>query len=158
MPELVALKAEHYTFAIWSKNVKGSQQRLEKTLIARGKHPEKSRILLSPALSVNDELEPRDEQVVDYLHPVFFENKLYDIEFTFDERLKKEFKVNAPTIEHRLKSIEDSFHYSERTHSLRASIDTANNIGWFRVELVYQFENETYRQSFHSKYYLQKST
>ena len=148
MPELVALKAEHYTFAIWSKNVKGSQQRLEKTLIARGKHPEKSRILLSPALSVNDELEPRDEQVVDYLHPVFFENKLYDIEFTFDERLKKEFKVNAPTIEHRLKSIEDSFHYSERTHSLRASIDTANNIGWFRLELVYQFENETYRQSF----------
>ncbi|WP_255418973.1 DUF2357 domain-containing protein [Paraglaciecola sp. MB-3u-78] len=27
-------------------------------------------------------------------------------------------------------------------------MDTANNIGWFRLELVYQFENETYRQSF----------
>jgi hypothetical protein len=148
MPELVALKAKHYTFSVWSKNVNSSQQRLEKTLIARGKHSEKSRILLSPALSLNDELEPRDEQVVDQLHPVFFENKLYDIEFTFDERLNKEFKGKAPTIEHRLKQIEDSFHYSERTHSLRASIDTANNIGWFRLELVYQFENETYRQSF----------
>jgi hypothetical protein len=148
MPELVALKAEHYTFAVWSKNVNSSQQRLEKTLIARGKQPEKSRILLLPALSLNGEVQLRDEQLVDQLHPVFFENKLYDIEFTFDERLKKEFKVNAPTIEHRLRSIEDSFHYSERTHSLRASIDTANNIGWFRLELVYQFENETYRQSF----------
>jgi hypothetical protein len=148
MPELVALKAEHYTFAVWSKNVNSSQQRLEKTLIARGKHPKKSRILLSPALSVNGEVQLCDEQVVDQLHPVFFENKLYDIEFTFDERLKKEFKEKAPTIEHRLKQIEDSFHYSERTHSLRASIDTANNIGWFRLELVYQFENETYRQSF----------
>jgi hypothetical protein len=148
MPELVALKAEHYTFAIWSKNVKGSQQRLEKTLVARGKHPEKSRILLSPALSLNGEAQLCDDQVVDQIHPVFFENKLYDIEFTFDERLNKEFKGKAPTIEHRLKQIEDSFHYSERTHSLRASIDTANNIGWFRLELVYRFENETYRQSF----------
>ncbi|PKG92878.1 hypothetical protein [Paraglaciecola sp. MB-3u-78] len=108
MPELVALKTEHYTFAIWSKNVEGSQQRLEKTLVARGKYPEKSRILLSPVLSVNDELQLCDEYIVDQLHPVFFENKLYDIEFTFDERLKKEFKEKAPTIEHRLKAIEDS--------------------------------------------------
>jgi hypothetical protein len=148
MPELVALKADHYTFAVWSKNVNSSQQRLEKTLIARGKQPEKSRILLSPALSLNGEVQLRDEQVVDQFYPVFFENKLYDIEFTFGESLKKEFKEKAPTVEHRLKAIEDSFHYSERTHSLRASIDTANNIGWFRLELVYQFENETYRQSF----------
>jgi hypothetical protein len=148
MPELVALKADHYTFAVWSKNVNSSQQRLEKTLIARGKQPEKSRILLSPALSLNGEVQLRDEQVVDQFYPVFFENKLYDIEFTFGENLKKEFKEKAPTVEHRLKAIEDSFHYSERTHSLRASIDTANNIGWFRLELVYQFENETYRQSF----------
>jgi len=148
MPELVALKTEHYIFAVWSKNVNDSQLRLEKTLLDRGKVPKASKILLSPPTTINGGTELKAEFIIDGAHPVFFENKLYDIEFTFDDGLKSAFKSNSPYVEHRLKAVEESFHYSQRTHSLRASVDTGNNIGWFRIELVYQVENQVYKQSF----------
>lgn len=148
MPELFALKTENYIFAVWSKNVNDSQLRLEKTLLDRGKVPKASKILLSPPTTINGEPQLKAEFVIGGVHPVFFENKLYDIEFTFDDGLKSAFKSNSPYVEHRLKAVEESFHYSQRTHSLRASVDTGNNIGWFRIELVYQFENQVYKQSF----------
>lgn len=148
MPELVALKTQHYTLVVWSKKVNGRQLRLEKTLADRGKVPASSIILMSPTICIGDDAEPKGEYTIEGPHPVFFENKQYDIEFTFNDDLKNTFKTKPPCIEHRLKSIEDSFHYSPRTHSLRASINTGNDIGWFRIELVYQLENQSYKQSF----------
>jgi len=146
MPELVARKTAHYDFVIWSKDVSTSQKRLDQTLSARGLTATGSRILLSPPMKLGDEEQLKSEFSV--ADPVFFENKLYDIEFVFDEALKKGFKGTPPHIEHRLKSIEDAFHYSERSHSLRASINTGNDIGWFRIELVYYLEKQVFRQSF----------
>lgn len=146
MPELIARKTAHYDFVVWSKDVSTSQKRLDQTLSVRGLAATGSRILLSPPMKLGDEEQLKNEFSV--ADPVFFENKLYDIEFVFDESLRKCFKNTPPHIEHRLKSIEDSFHYSPRSHSLRASINTGNDIGWFRIELVYYIDKQPFRQSF----------
>lgn len=146
MPELVAIQTIHYDFVIWSKEIRPSQDRLKKTLISRGKTPDSSRILLSPPVVIKESDGPIDEYNLG--QPVFFENNNYDIEFCFNRSLIDDFQQQPPIIEHRLRSIEESFHYSPRTHSLRATINTGNDIGWFRFELVYQTDQKQLRQSF----------
>jgi hypothetical protein len=144
MPELVAIQTDDYDFVIWSKDVSRSRNRLVKTLQARGKDAPSSCIKLSPALCIDGKYVSER----DIGQPVFFENKQYDIEFVFSDSLKEAFTLTPPFIEHRLRAIEEAFHYSVRSHSLRATINTGNAIGWFRFELVYQVNLKTFRQAF----------
>ena len=146
MPELIALHTEKFTFSVWTKDITSSQERLEKTLKARAKTTVPSCLLLSPPLLVKGHELPIRQH--DLEETVFFENKQYDIEFVFHNSLKDTFTNNPPAIEHRLKAVEESFHYSVRSNSLRAAINTGNDIGWFRIELVYQLDQEQFRQSF----------
>ncbi|MBV1879238.1 MAG: restriction endonuclease-like protein [Pseudomonadales bacterium] len=146
MPELVALKTKHYDYVIWSKNVYSSQQRLARTLTERGLTSQGAKILFSPPISLKNQEKTQEEFLIP--RPVFFENKQYDIEFVFDQSFTPKLTDNPPYVSHRLRSIEDSFHFSERSHSLRGSINTGNNIGWFKIELVYKVDKKTYRQSF----------
>ncbi|MFK5893101.1 MAG: DUF2357 domain-containing protein [Pseudomonadota bacterium] len=145
MPELVVIKTSHFECVIWAKNIESSQLRLQQTMDVRNKQVNNSVICFNPAIK----LLPSNETQATYLcdAALFFENKLYDIEFIFDGALKKTFAKKPPRILHRLRSIEDAFHYSPRTHSLRASINTANDIGWFRIELQYEFNNKTCTQA-----------
>lgn len=146
MPELVTIETEKYDFVVWSKDVSRNQKRLEKTLAARGGEVSFSRIFLTPAVWLKGESEEVSEY--DVGQPVFFENKQYDIEFVFHKSLKECFFHNPPIIEHRLRSVEEAFHYSTRSNSLRATVNTGNDIGWFRFELVYQIEEKQLRQAF----------
>jgi hypothetical protein len=146
MPELVVIQTEHYDFVVWSKDINSSQERLEKTLGSRGKTSSPSHILLSPPVIIKDSVEPIYEY--DIGQTVFFENNQYDIEFCFSESLKDTFQEQQPIIEHRLRTVEESFHYSSRSHSLRATVNMGNDIGWFRFELVYQIGRKQLRQSF----------
>lgn len=145
MPELVAIKTEHFECVIWAKTITVSQQRYNQTMAVRESPIKNSVICFDPAITI----QPENELVKSYqCHNVlFFENKLYDIEFVFDAALKQAFKQNIPRILHRLKNVEEAFHYSPRSHSLRASINTANDIGWFRIELCYEFNNKKYTQA-----------
>lgn len=147
MPELLSIQSDNFDLLVWSRNIDGSRNRLAKTLQARGKQLPVSDILVSPAISKDSGKAETEFKCKDG-KPVFFENKQYDIEFVFDDKLKENFSVNAPRVEHRLRSVEDSFHYSERTNSLRATINTGNDIGWFRFDLVYQIDEKDNRQSF----------
>ncbi len=145
MPELVSIRTAHFECVIWAKNIRSSQQRLKQTMDVRKKSLKNSVICFQPAIKL---LSSKEQQETYHCNEVlFFENKLYDIEFIFDNSLKKSFEKNPPAILHRLKSIEDAFHYSARTHSLRASINTANDIGWFRLELQYEVNNKPYTQA-----------
>ena len=146
MPELVAIQTKDYEFVVRTKDVSLSQKRLERTLSSRGKIPSPSSVLLTPPLSVKNEDQAVSEYKLD--SPVFFENKQYEIEFFFDKSFKPSSSHEEPYIEHRLKAIEDSFYYSPRSNSLRAAINTGNDIGWFKFELVYQIGQEKLRQSF----------
>lgn len=146
MPELLAIQTDKYDFVIWSKDVSRSQKRLKQTLKSRGVEPSSSRLLIAPSLCVNGS----GEQLSDYDvgESVFFENKQYDIEFVFSDSLLDDFIDSPPKISHRLKTIEEAFHYSSRSNSLRATINTGNDVGWFRFELVYRLDGKENRRSF----------
>lgn len=145
MPELVTIKTSHFECVIWAKDISASQQRLQQTMSDRNKSVTPSIIHFNPPLMFSD-----SKNTVDTYHcnqALFFENKLYDIEFVFSDDFKKSFINKPPHIFHRLKSVEDAFHYNARSHSLRATINTANDIGWFSIELEYEHNNKSYVQT-----------
>lgn len=145
MPELVAIKTCHFECVIWAKTIDASQQRYIQTMEARQQQAKKSLICFHPAV----EVQPSKELLTTYQcdDTLFFENKLYDIEFVFDDLLKNAFTHKTPKVLHRLRNVEEAFHYSPRSHSIRASINTANDIGWFRIELQYEFNHKEYTQA-----------
>ncbi|MFQ3246614.1 MAG: hypothetical protein ACI9SP_003267 [Arenicella sp.] len=145
MPELIAIQTEEYDFVVWSRDVAQSQKRLARTLEYRGNEASSSRLLIAPAVRLKSGEELGDYDVG---QPVFFENKQYDIEFVFEDLLKNTFAQNPPLVRHRLKAVESAFHYSVRSNSLRATINTGNHVGWFRFELVYNIEGKESRHSF----------
>lgn len=141
--ELLCLEAEHYTLVVWAKGLDKSQRQLTKTMQARGKLLPETRVLLAPELLLKE----FDQAIAQYplAAPIFFENKYYDIEFIFND---DSFSLN-PRVEHRLRSVEESFHYSPRTRSLRATVNTANDIGWFKLDLLFTKDTgRPVRQSF----------
>ena len=142
MPELVAFKTAHFECVIWAKTIIASQQRYRQTMAVRNSPVKQSIICFDPALKIQSENKPVKEYPCHDI--LFFENKIYDIEFVFVHELKWAFQQKPPLIRHRLKNIEEAFHYSRRSHALRASINTANNIGWFRIELYYEFKQKEY--------------
>lgn len=144
MPELIAVSTDVYEFVVWSKDVDKSRSRLAKTLEARSKPSARTSLVVEPSISLAASIDEISE--IELNQPVFFENKLYDIEFAFKEGLRNELTANNPRIEHRLQAIEEAFHYSKRTNSLRASINTGNDIGWFKFVLVYQIQGIEVRQ------------
>ena len=146
MLELAAIQTKDYEFVLRTKDISSSQKRLERTLKSRGKVSSPSCVLLSPPLSVKGEVQAVRKYELE--NSVFFENKKYDIEFFFDKSFKPLSSEEEPYIEHRLKAVEDLFYYSARTHSLRATINTGNDIGWFKFELVYQIAQDKFKQSF----------
>ena len=145
MPELVAIKTTHFECVIWAKDISASRQRLATTMSVRRKELPVSTICFRPEVKLLN----AKETIIEYDcgEPLFFENKQYDIEFIFDASLKQSFHQNPPQVIHRLKNVEDAFHYSARSHSLRATINTANDIGWFRVELKYWINRHYQSQS-----------
>lgn len=145
MPELAAIKTSHFECVIWTKNISASQQRLRQTMEIRKQKVPFSEIFFQPAVKLLETNDVITSYVFD--ETLFFENKQYDIEFVFDTTLKNSFKNNPPQVFHRLNSVEDSFHYSSRSHSLRASINTGNDIGWFRIELQYGVNDRIHTQA-----------
>ena len=145
MPELIAFKTRHFECVIWAKDISASIERLGRTMQDRNKPVPVSIIRFQPAITLEGENAETAE--LDCGKALFFENKQYDIEFIFDASLKNSFITNPPQVHHRLKYIEDSFHYSPRNHSLRATVNTANDIGWFRIELQYPVEGRICSQA-----------
>ncbi len=145
MPELAAIKTSYFECVIWTKDISASQQRLRQTMEVRHQKFPSSKIFFQPPVTLSETTDSISSHECD--EALFFENKQYDIEFVFDNSLKSSFKNNPPQVFHRLKSIEDSFHYSSRSHSLRASINTGNDIGWFRIELQYSVNDKLHTQA-----------
>lgn len=118
---------------------------LEKTHAARGASVPPSAMRFNPALTV-ESVEPPSSaflagqlfagQLVAELvlpEPLFFENKQYEFDFLFGGGAST---TSVPTVIHRLRSIEEGFHY--KRGSLRGSINFGNDIGWFRLGVRYR--------------------
>ena len=115
------------------------QALLAKTHAARGAAMPASALRFNPALAIERTAPLAPETSV--AQPVaelplpealFFENKQYEFEFLFGDDVSASDK---PVILHRLRGIEESFHY--KRGSLRGSINFGNDIGWFRLGVRY---------------------
>ena len=144
MPELAVIETGHFDCVIWSKDIRASQQRLTRTLEERAQNVPVSDLRFSPSLLLKGASEPVPNICLD--HAVFFENKYYDIEFVFQQPFEEQ--APRPEIKHKLKAVEEAFHYSSRSHSLRGSISTGNQIGAFTFTLVYPHKGALIEQSF----------
>ena len=147
MPDILTLKTADFELSVWSKDLAKPQDLLAKTHADRGIDLSPSILRFSPALKVF-ELMPSDEALTEQAltelslpEPLFFENKHYECEFLFDDRVSQ---IPKPKLVHRLSSIEDSFHYKRRT--LRGSINFGNDIGWFRLGVRYQMAGRVITQ------------
>lgn len=143
MPELAVIETGHFDCVIWSKDIRSSQRQLERTLTERGNVVPTSEVRFSPPLLLKHTTEPVFELCLG--EAVFFENKYYEIEFLFHQ--PPEAGDPLPTVQHKLKAIEESFHFSPRSCSLRGSINTGNHVGTFQIKLTYSYQGQLTEQS-----------
>ena len=138
MPELLSLDTPDWTLVVWCKDISQSQRQFARTLNARQKNLPATCLRFNPALHITDFDSVESEfQILET--PVFFENKLYEFDFQF-RRCSGE-----PILKHRLQAVEDAFHYSRQ--SLRGSINFGNDVGWFKLELLYHNGEKSHRQA-----------
>ena len=140
MPDVLTLKTPHFVLSVWAKDVETPQALLAKTHAARGASAPASALRFNPVLMVErlslPEPVPLGMQSASELPlpvPLFFENKQYEFEFLFSNGANT---TGVPTVVHRLRSIEEGFHY--KRGSLRGSINFGNDIGWFRLGVRYR--------------------
>jgi uncharacterized protein len=149
MPDLLRLETDDWTLRVWCRDISSAAYRLQKTLAARNALQQQSCMQFNPPLpkckgAYSDENTFGFDSALQSLRlasPVFFENRPYEFEFEFtddDESVE-------PRIYHRLRAVEDSFHY--RKKSLRGTINTANDIGWFRLRLAYSKNGKLVEQA-----------
>ena len=146
MPELVSQKTSDFELSIWCNTIEASQAQFSHTLLSRGVEVPSSVIYFRPSVlcaDVNDDVPCVELQLGD---PVFFENKNYDIEIIFSKSLYTKFGSNYPKVHHSLKAVEDSFRYNPKTGSLRATINTGNDVGWFNLDICYAVETDLFSQ------------
>jgi len=135
MPELLTLDTPDWKLVVWSKNISQSQKQLNRTLSTRHKKQPGTHLRFNPLLHIID-LDSRESQYTYSDEPLFFENKLYEFDFQFHAERSP---IN-PAVKHRLRAVEDAFHYSGR--SLRGSINFGNAVGWFKLVLNYRLNNK----------------
>jgi len=142
MPELLKLETLDWRLVVWSKDVSRAQDQLNQTLLARNKALPMTALRFDPLLHLTDS-DSRESEYALPDKPLFFENKLYEFDFQFQsDRLTSE-----PVIKHRLQAVEDAFHYSGSSSSLRGSINFGNHIGWFKLLLNYQINDKDVTQA-----------
>jgi len=135
LPDILTLKTPHFILSVWTKDVEEPQALLAKTHAVRGAAMPTSALRFNPALTIEsfaslapENLTAQPIAELPLLEALFFENKQYEFEFLFGDDVSA---PNRPVIIHRLRGIEESFHYKQG--SLRGSINFGNDIGWFRL-------------------------
>ena len=145
MPDLFFMKTSDFELSVWSKNIEASQGRLAATKRICAKALPPSVLRFSPPVILTGSVGPQGD--VKAGESLFFENKIYDLEFVFSSELKKQFITRQPRVLHWLQTVEDAFRYNPKTGSLRASLNTGNDVGLFSIELEYWREGNLFRQA-----------
>ena len=125
------------TLVIWTKDESlfSARRKLKKTLDARANI--KQRVPLDiPFVKFGTFESPLCQD------RFFFENKLYEFEFTFDQL---PLKNKLPVVQHQSKALEECFRYSTRTKMLRGTINFGNDIGRCHLALKY-YQNDNWQE------------
>ena len=147
MPELLRLETADWSLTVWSRDISKPLAVLERTLAARGKELPQTCLRFNPPLQASfgnppAGLPPPAAGCLALPGPVFFENRQYEFDFVFADGSEP---APEPAVRHRLRSVEDAFHKVGR--SVRGSINTGNDIGWFRLQLRYSVHGTDRMQS-----------
>jgi len=152
MLDILRIQTEDWELNISAKrkSINARQEVLAKTLGARGVLVEGGCIRFSTPVSLSLlESELEDALVacptepfnkLELARPLFFENMQYHFEWIFIEHSN----IKDAQVQHRLKSVCDSFRFSTRTGRavLQGMIQTGNDLGWFRLPIQYRVDNQ----------------
>lgn len=152
MPEVLSITSTDWELTIWTRDHQARKERFARTMLARGQaDAARTEIKFHPPVPLSTvevegvfvAVEPMASAVA-LGTPILFENTFYEFEFVFSKHIS-----GTPTIEHRLRRINDAFRYTEKhgINSLRGSINTGNDIGWLRLPVCYLMGQETKRFS-----------
>ena len=128
----LSFQQDGITLVVWTKEVFSARKKLSTTLMDRTKQNSP----VSPFFNIEYAKQEN------WQAPFFFENKLYEFEFTFTQEPTNQY---LPVVEHQSQSIEECFHYSSRTKALRGSINFGNDIGRCQLTLKY-YKNSTWQK------------
>lgn len=122
------IETAHWSLEVWARDdaVNAARERISGTFEARGNALPPQRIRARACDALGGEVRARD---IDLSELIFFENRLYDFEFTL--------AIDEPvTVRHRRRSVEEAFR--ARSRRLTASINFGNDVGWFHLELHFE--------------------
>jgi predicted component of viral defense system (DUF524 family) len=150
MPDIIHLNREQWELIIWTRNSKAPGEMLSAVLKERGRELPAEKICFSFPLAESDSCRFDDtELTVESQHfeleipaPLCYENRDYEFEFTFKSGYRPD--KETPVI-HRLREVEDSFRSVGK--SVRGVINFGNNIGWFKIGLLYHGSGRAYRDT-----------
>ncbi|WP_369789268.1 DUF2357 domain-containing protein [Rouxiella sp. WC2420] len=160
MTDLIRLQTAHFELTIWCSDIEKRQDIYTKTLEKRSGYFPFSEIRFYPPLELlSQPFIAESLQSLDYKatsngamyalilkKPLFFENIQYQIEWEF-----KDINVQNAQVAHRLNSVNDCFRFT-KSHGrndarLTGSINTNNDIGWFKLPLRYQVGDITHEST-----------
>ena len=142
MDELLTLKTQDWDLTVWASGVDKRRDQLSRVFAKREpSEPCVSRLRFSPEINVI-ECQLLGKVEASLLGPfesfalcsaIFFENTQYQFEWVFNGT------VSAANINHKLSRIAENFKFtnSRGVPGLFGSINTANDVGWLRLPLVY---------------------
>lgn len=149
MQALLELKSLDWELTVWCNDISTRQHMLKKTMHKHGKAVAPSQILFSEPVDIKlsianqttSPVEFRDILSVPLSDPIFFENTQYQFEWVFLNS-----NIIEANISHKLTSIRDAFRFipPRNTHDsarLYGVINTTNDIGWLKLPLSYQLQN-----------------
>ncbi len=153
MPELVMVESPDWELTVWTRDQNSREKAFASTMNVRGRDEcTRSEIRIVPrlpvvALEVNERRVAVESGGLDSIaldRPLFFENTLYEFEFTFSDSVS-----GIPAIEHRLARVQNAFRYTDKhgVKSLRGSINSGNDVGWLRLPVSYLVNGEVRRVS-----------
>ena len=153
MLEILRIQTVQFTLTVWCASLEKRQQVYDKTLAKHGGVRNIYEIRFSPVTGLttdpqvlgapNGTLESTLDncESIQLTEPLFFENLQYQFEWEFTGVNPESAKVV-----HRLKGINDGFRFSSgKSKRLVGTINTGNDVGWFRLPICYQIVAQEHR-------------
>ncbi len=152
MPEIIHLQTAHFELSIWCKSIEKRLITYSNMLQKREKEIQDISLYFSPDIQLisapiveeeHFEITEGSYAEIKLNKPLFFENIQYQFEWMFLD------DVESAWLEHRVQNVNSSFRFikgkGRGPARLTGMINTANDVGWFRLPLHYQINGEEFQ-------------
>ena len=150
MGDILYLDTDRWSLTIWTRDHERPRQLLKKVLADREKELPKERLLFNStsnriqnAEQLGQPLKWDSDKELSLHEPICYENRDYEFEFTFKGKGVKPDPKFA--VKHRLKEVEESFR--TKRNVVRGVLNFGNNVGQFKFDLSYTYQDKNCRDS-----------